>query len=165
MEGVEVWAPLAYEGPARALVRGLKYRGAVGLAEHMSAPIAASAPELVRGRSCRCRSTPGAGGSGGTTRPSCSRRPSRAGRVSQWTTASGAAGRRVRARSAAVGPNASGPAGGAESGCGGRPVPGAAVLVDDVATTGATLAACAAALRAAGTRCVTAVVYARTPGR
>jgi predicted amidophosphoribosyltransferase len=44
-------------------------------------------------------------------------------------------------------------------------VPSTAVLVDDVVTTGATLAACAAALRAAGSREVTALVFARTPGR
>jgi predicted amidophosphoribosyltransferase len=34
-----------------------------------------------------------------------------------------------------------------------------------VITTGATLAGCAAALRAAGCRQVLAVAYARTPGR
>jgi predicted amidophosphoribosyltransferase len=38
-------------------------------------------------------------------------------------------------------------------------------IVDDVATTGATLAACATALRAAGARQVGALAYARTPAR
>src|SRR4051812_19438651 len=44
------WAPLAYEGGARALVRALKFRGAVGLAGAMAAQIAATAPdELLDG--------------------------------------------------------------------------------------------------------------------
>jgi predicted amidophosphoribosyltransferase len=41
----------------------------------------------------------------------------------------------------------------------------ACVLVDDVATTGATLAACAAALVEAGCGQVTAITFARTIGR
>ncbi|MGH2848536.1 MAG: ComF family protein, partial [Thermoleophilaceae bacterium] len=44
-------------------------------------------------------------------------------------------------------------------------VPRRSVIVDDVATTGATLAACAATLRAAGAAEVDALVFARTPGR
>jgi predicted amidophosphoribosyltransferase len=44
------WAPLAYEGGARALVRALKFRGMVGVAGAMAAQIAATAPdELLDG--------------------------------------------------------------------------------------------------------------------
>jgi predicted amidophosphoribosyltransferase len=42
------------------------------------------------------------------------------------------------------------------------PVPAAALLVDDVQTTGATLAACARGLREAGARRVSAVTFARS---
>nr|MDQ6915258.1 hypothetical protein [Actinomycetota bacterium] len=47
------------------------------------------------------------------------------------------------------------------------PAPPHVALIDDVHTTGATLDACARALRAAGTKDVTALTYARAlrPGR
>ena len=44
-------------------------------------------------------------------------------------------------------------------------MPTRVLLVDDVVTTGATLAACRAALVAAGSLEVSAVVFARTLGR
>ena len=43
--------------------------------------------------------------------------------------------------------------------------PGSVLLVDDVITTGSTIAACAAALQDAGARHVGALSYARTIGR
>jgi ComF family protein len=174
LAGVATWAPVAYEGAARELVRGLKFRGAMALADAMAALIVANAPEEL---------LPQAGAAPGGSRPeflvpvplhparrrrrgfnqaailadALARRTGLA--VAETLTRSGQASTQVgrpRLERLAAPPGrilAEGP------------VPTRAVLVDDVATTGATLAACAAALRAAGTGEVRAVTFARTLGR
>ena len=53
LAGVPLWAPVAYDGPARELVRGLKYRGAAGLADALASQIAATAPATLLPRSAR----------------------------------------------------------------------------------------------------------------
>jgi ComF family protein len=162
--GVEVWAPLAYEGPARALVGGLKFRGAAGLADQMAAAMLARAPpplldnavlvpvplhparlrrrgfnqaERLAAAMAARSPLPVADclGRAGETRAQVGR-----GRSARRAAARGS----VHARA---------------------PVPARALLVDDVITTGSTLAACAAALRDAGAREVAAIAYARTLGR
>ncbi len=165
--GLELWAPVAYEGPARALVRGLKYRGAAGLADPMAAQIAARAPDgllappaaLVpvplhaarrrrRGFNQAERIAAALSRRTGLPVADCLRRAGPA-------TRQVGRGRSERLEgppgSIALAPRAAAPA--------------HALLVDDVVTTGATLAACAAALRRAGTGRLRAVAYARTQGR
>jgi ComF family protein len=160
--GVRTWAPVSYEGPARALVRGLKFRGARGLAGELAAAIAAGAPvgllegalvpvalarsrgrkrgynqaaELARALSLR---------TGLPVHELLARDDGGPRQMGRGRGARLAQAPRFRAR---------------------RLAPPRAVLVDDVITTGATLAACANALRVAGAREVVAVAYARTPGR
>ncbi len=170
MDGLSCWAPVAYDGPAKALVRGLKYRGAPGLAEPLAAQIAAGAPaDLIdagpppgpavlvpvplhparrrrRGFNQAERIAAALGRRTGRELTDCLERTGSArrqvgrGRVERLDGPDGA----IRAPGA---------------------VPARAVLVDDVITTGSTLAACARALRAAGAREVAAIAYARTPGR
>ena len=81
--GVRIWAPVAYSGPARDLVRALKFRGASAVADAMAAQMAANAPaELLRRRTRRellaaarararapCRFIRAGCGGAGTTRP------------------------------------------------------------------------------------------------
>jgi len=166
LSGVEVWAPLAYAGPARAVVAALKFRGAERVSTAMAAAIAANAPpDLLAGRVLvpvplhpRRKRTRGynqaerlaaaLAARSGLPVADCLVRRGRPGTQMGRTRSQRAAG-----------------LDGAVSARRTRPIPARAVLVDDVVTTGATLGACARALAVAGCEEVVAVAYARTPGR
>lgn len=180
LNGLRTWAPVAYAGPARELVRALKFGGARRAAETMAAQMAANAPpDLLPARTGRPNAP------NRRLRPTTPvlvpvpihpRRLRRRGYdqaallaealaqrtglpVTRCLKRSGSAGAQVgRGRSERM----TGPPG--EITAAGTPPPHA-LLVDDVLTTGATLAACARALRAAGAETVAALAYARTPGR
>lgn len=162
--GVRVWAPLAYSGPARDLVSALKFRGAAGVADPMAAQIAANAPwDLLQG----------------STLVPVPLHPKRF-RSRGYNQAAAIAGALAHRTGLALadclvrtGPpvtqvgrhraeRRAGPAGSIEIKA---EAPERVLLVDDVVTTGATLAACQKALREAGTSEFSAVVFARTLGR
>src|SRR5207248_3783700 len=151
LAGVSVFAPLAYEGPARAMVRALKFRGATLAADPMAEQIAAGAPSgLLDGASL-------------VPVPLHPRRLRRRG-FNQAERLAAALSRRTglpmddclhragRARTQVGRDRAERLAGvhGTVRIRPGAPAPERAILVDDVVTTGATAAACACALRAAG---------------
>jgi len=159
------WAPLAYDGPARALVAALKFRGALPLAQLMAAQIAASAPRglladavlvpvplhparrRARGFDQAELIATALAQRGGLPVAMCLRRggrPTRQLGADRTTRRAAAELQQLRALG---------------------PVPDRAVLVDDVHTTGATFDVCAHALRAAGARHVAAVSYARAVPR
>lgn len=161
LSALTVWAPLAYEGPARAVVRGLKFHGAVALADHMAATIAANAPPgvlehpLAPVPSPRARRRLRGFCHAALVAAALGRRT---GLPVVDVLARGDSRRQVgRARAERL---RTPPAFTAA-----RLGSSTLVLVDDVVTTGATLGACAAALREAGWRCGHAVAYARTPVR
>jgi predicted amidophosphoribosyltransferase len=155
------WAPVAYGGPARELVAALKVRGALPAAGIMAAQVAARLdPLLVAGavlvpvpaapsRARRRGLDPAAllareiGRRAGVPVDACLRRRGAAARQAGASRAT-----RLRAGRVVVGVRSTPPV--------------RVVLVDDVHTTGATLDACARALRSAGTRNVVALTYART---
>ncbi len=162
--GVEVWAPVAYEGPARALVGGLKFRGAAGLADQMAVAMLARAPPALVEKAAL------------VPVPLHPARLRRRGFNQAERLAAAMAARlplpvarclvRSGGRAAQVGRGRSGRLAAVHGAVAARPpVPARALLVDDVVTTGATLAACADALRQAGAREVAAIAYARTLGR
>ncbi len=172
LSGVTVWAPLAYAGPARDLVRALKFRGARGVADAMAAQIVANAPPgLLDGatlvpvplhpRRLRSRGYNQAA----EIAVALARRAGL--EVADCLARSGAPATQVGRDRAE---RRAGPAGAIavyapRAGSPVADVSARALLVDDVVTTGATLAACRAALLAAGSGEVAAVVFARTLGR
>lgn len=163
--GVEAWAPVAYDGPARELVKALKFHGATKLADQMAALMVANAPAALLEEApvlvpvplhpARRRARPF--NQADLIARALAERAGLRGRdflerfgpdVRQV-----GRGRAARLQSPAGTIRATGQA------------PPRVLLVDDVVTTGATLAACAAAMRAAGAGRVTAIAFARTAGR
>ena len=164
VEGVELWAPLAYEGAARALVGALKFRGAGGVAEAMAAQIVATAPPGLLARAALVPVP---------LHPARLRRRgfNQAERLADAIAARTALPvvrclRRVGSPATQVGRDRAERVAALQDAIAvASAVPARSLLVDDVVTTGATLAACAEALARAGAREVAAVAYARTLGR
>jgi predicted amidophosphoribosyltransferase len=157
--------PFPYEGPAGAMVRALKFGGRVAIADSMAAQIVAHAPpDLLHGAVVAVPVHPTHRRRRGLDHTAALGRAvaRRAGIVfadclirtgdPQPQVGRGRSARmRGPAGSIALGPDAE--------------APPEVVLIDDVITTGATLAACTTALRVAGCQHITPIAYARTTAR
>lgn len=156
------WAPFAHEGPARALVAGLKFRGLLAAADVLAAPIAAGAPALLEDAALvPVPADPGRRRARGLDHAALL-----AGALARRTgrPVAPCLRRRRAPRQLGAGRSARLAAGGRWAPWAAGPVPRRAVLVDDVHTTGATLDGCARALREAGAESVHAVTATRTLG-
>jgi ComF family protein len=154
------WAPVAHAGSARTSVQALKFGGKLALAEAMAAQMAAAAPAsllaadaLVPVPPARARARERGFDPAALLARSLARRtdlPVRA-CLRRVGPAPRQLGARARDRRSAgrirVEPVARAPM--------------RALLVDDVHTTGATLHACATALRGAGAERISAITYSR----
>lgn len=165
LAGILVWAPLAYHGPSRAIVGALKYGRLVTVADAMAAQMLANAPlhllaerTLVpvplhparrrkRGFNQAERLARALSARAGLEWADCLARSG-----SRRTQVGRARAQRLRSVEGTIALRD------------GVRRPSRCLLVDDVITTGATLAACARELRAVGAE-VAAIAYARTPGR
>jgi predicted amidophosphoribosyltransferase len=152
------WSAAPYEGVARDLIIALKFGARPGLAERAGLAIADGAPaELLEGAIVPVPPAPwrrrwrgfdaaeaiaaALGARTGLRVCPCLRRSEGRRQVGRPRADRLAHPPRVRVKGAS---------------------PARAILVDDVATTGATLGACARALRAAGSRAVVALTFARS---
>jgi ComF family protein len=154
----QAWSAAPYDGPARALVSALKFGRRTAVARRAARAIAEQAPpELLAGVIVPVPSAPwrrrwrgfdpaeeiaaGLAVETGLTVSSCLRRTQGRRQVGRPRVERLGDPPRVRAT---------------------REPPKRALLVDDVLTTGATLGACAAALRAGGAEWVGALTFARS---
>ncbi len=152
------WSPVVYAGVARALVGALKFHAALGVADLLGAQVAANLPPGFRGLPVvpvpahRGRRRERGYDPAGVLASAVARRaavPLREVLRREDRGRRQVGARRAQRRRAPLRVHAA------------EAPPPRLLLVDDVHTTGATLDACARALRAAGAEWIAAVTYAR----